>query len=593
MLTNLLLPWLSWLHLNEIAISDERIIFVLQSTQNEPPCPVCRHPGAAVHSHYARRIADLPCAGMGVRLQIHVRKFFCRNPGCRRSVFCERLLDLAVAYARCTQRLQDEQRQLGLDFGGEAAARTACRQGMPASGDTLLRLVRRMPPEEPVTPRVLGVDDWALRKGHSYGTILVDLERHQPVDLLSDRSADTLARWLQEHPGVESISRDRANDYIEGASRGAPDAIQVADRFHLLQNVREMLQRLLERHQAALRAAITEDELIEQPDAVSAAGSSTVEDGDAQISFPSETATDLTQAQPPPAVTVLTKAESQKQARQAVQRSRYETVRTLHGNGLSQRQIARQLKMSVHTVRSYLRTDQFPQRATRQVSSKLTPFLPYLRQQLEAGQDNATQLWRDLRDQFGYTGSRPLVSRWVARHRHLCPQPSVHQSRPKRPGRPPGSPRPQPHPVRHLSARQAAWLLVRRPEKLDEEEGSLVERLCQHAAEVQVTYTLAQEFIQMVQQRSVVFFEEWLIQVKASGVPELQSFAAGLQRDKQAVMAALSLPYSNGQVEGQINRLKFIKRSMYGRAGSICCENGCSPHSSPQLHQNCGRARVK
>jgi transposase len=387
------------------------------------------------------------------------------------------------------------------------------------------------------------------------------------VDLLSDRSAETLARWLQDHPGVEIISRDRANDYIEGASRGAPDAIQVADRFHLLQNVREMLQRLLERHQAALRAATAEDELVERPDAASAAGSSTVGEGDIQMSPASETATDLTQAQPPPAVSLLSKAENQKQARQAARRHRYETVRTLHGNGVSQRQIARQLRMSVHTVRCYLRADQFPQRATRQVSSKLDPFLPYLRQQLEAGHDNAMQLWRDLRDQFGYTGSRPLVSRWVARHRHLCPQPSVDQPKQKRPGRPPGPPRPQPTPVRHLSARQAAWLLVRRPEELDEEEGSLVERLCQHAAQVQVAYVLAQAFIQMVRQRSVASFEEWLIQVEASGIPELQGFAAGLQRDKQAVMAALSLPYSNGQVEGQINRLKFIKRSMYGRAG--------------------------
>jgi transposase len=563
MLTDLVLPWLSSLQLNELYTADDGILFVLRSTSDETACPLCAQPSAAVHSHYARSIADLPCVGIAMRLQVHVRKFFCRNPACTRQVFCERLPALALPYARRTRRLQQEQRQLGLDFGGEAGARTARRQGMPVSGDTILRLVRQTPLAESPTPRVLGVDDWALRKGQVYGTILVDLEQHQPVDLLPERSAETLAQWLQEHPGVEIISRDRATEYAEGAERGAPTAIQVADRFHLLQNVREMVQRLLERHQAALAAASVARALAEEPQTPTVA----VAEGEIELPPPFEPGADEPGMTPPSAPVPATKAQREQAARRAARRERYESVRRLLADGLSQRQVARQLGLSVHTVRRYRVADQFPQRATRQVASKLDPFVPYLSQQLEAGHANAMQLWRDLRDQFGYDGSRSLVSLWVARHRHLCPETSAPEPRARRPGRPPVLSRPEPKPAWRLSARQAAWLLVCPPQDLDEKDGVFVEHLCQQATEVQTCYLLAQEFIQMVRERSVTLLEDWLVRVEASGISELQGFGAGIRRDQAAVMAALSLDWSNGQVEGQINRLKFIKRSMYGRAG--------------------------
>ncbi|NJN47767.1 MAG: ISL3 family transposase [Candidatus Competibacteraceae bacterium] len=565
MLTNLLLPWLTWLDLDEIYTDEQQIAFMLTSTQCAA-CPQCHQPSHATHSQYQRRIADLPCAGMTVGLQVQVRKFFCRNPACRQVVFSERLSSLAAAYARRTQRLSQEQQRLGLDLGGEVGARTAQRQGMPVSADTILRLVRQAALPELSTPRKLGVDDWAIRKGTTYGTILVDLERHKPVDLLPDRTAATLERWLKEHPGVEIITRDRANDYAEGASRGAPDAIQVADRFHLLQNVREMLQRLLDRHQAALRAAAMAEQADNSAGVTLTAAPEPPADSH-RSPFVNHATHPLSLEKAAPAAT-LPKAERQRQIRRAQRLERYQNVRELHKAGVSQRAIARQLDMSFRTVRAFVKADQFPERATpRPRASKLDPFLPYLRQQLAAGGDNGMQLWRNLRDQYGYTGSRALVSRWVAQHRHLNPKTPFATPKPKRRGKPPLTPGEKPiraKPI--LSARQAAWLLVRPPEDLEAVDRQRLQRLCLHASEVQTAYELAQEFIQMVRTRTAASFDDWLLRLEAAKIPELQSFAAGLRRDQAAVCAALSLPESNGQVEGQINRLKFIKRSMYGRA---------------------------
>src|SRR5215211_7497266 len=259
MLTNLLLPEPDQLRLDTLTMTTEHITLDVTSIPSTASCPACRGESTRVHSRYQRIVADFAWAHIPVVLQLHVRRFFCLNPACARVTFSEPLPTIVAPFARRTIRLTAEQRQLGVDVGGEAGARTAQRQGMPLSPDTLLRLVRRDPPADHPTPRHLGVDDFALRKGQVYGTILVDLDRHQPCDLLPERSAEILERWLKDHPGVEVITRDRATEYADGATRGAPAAVQVADRFHLLQNVREMLQRLLERHQAALVAATKAD----------------------------------------------------------------------------------------------------------------------------------------------------------------------------------------------------------------------------------------------------------------------------------------------------------------------------------------------
>ncbi|MFN8472221.1 MAG: ISL3 family transposase [Anaerolineae bacterium] len=254
MLDELLVSHLPDLRLDGIQATDVRICLSLTTTSPSANCPCCDQSSHHIHSRYQRCVADLPFGSYPVQLVLHVRRFFCANPACSRRIFCERLVGQVRPKARCTDRLVRVQERVALEAGGECGARVLAALALSTSGATLLRRIRRMVLTV-TTPRVLGVDDYAIRKGHTYATILVDLEKHRPVDLLPDRSSAALEHWLKEHPGIEFISRDRATDYADGASRGAPHAVQVADRFHLLQNVVALLQRLLERHQKALREA--------------------------------------------------------------------------------------------------------------------------------------------------------------------------------------------------------------------------------------------------------------------------------------------------------------------------------------------------
>jgi transposase len=562
MLENLLLPPGAPLQLCSADIAQDRVTLDVQTTAASAVCPTCHLNAGRVHSRYQRTLADLPLTHTPVSLQLRVRRFFCDNLACPRRTFSEPVPGLAMPFARRTTRLSKEQRQLGLDLGGEAGARLARRQGMAVSATTLLRLARQASVQPQATPRCLGIDDFALRKGKVYRTILVDLETHQPIELLPERSAKVVEHWLKAHPSVEVITRDRSNEYAEGASRGAPDAIQVADRFHLLQNVREMLQRLLERHQDALRAAATESRLMpDEQDSMPSAVALPPEASPATAAVPAEPSEQTTLAPP------LTRAAQHSQERRARRLARYRAVRELRAQGLSMRAIAVQLQLSRKTVRLYSVADQFPERATRRPApSKLDSFIPYLEQQLATGHDNAVQLWRELCEKHGFTGSRALVSRWVAQHRQLVPPPETVCPSPRRRGRPPAPATiPSAPPQRHLSARKAAWLLVCRREELAADEQSMVERLCSHSPSVDTAYQLAQDFIHMVREREAAEFDGWLSQARASGIAELQSFVVGLERDKAAVVAALTLPYSNGQVEGQVNRLKLIKRQMVRR----------------------------
>jgi transposase len=218
-------------------------------------CPICKRRSERVHSQYERTVSDLPWRGVSVRLKIRARRFFCENRGCQRSIFCERLPEVA-AHARKTERLEEALTIIAFELGGEAGARLARELGLPISSDALLERIRRAPRLGAEQVKVLGVDDWAIKKGHSYGTILVDLERRRVVDLLPDRTAEALAEWLKAHPNIEMVSRDRYQPYIDGIRAGAPKAVQVADRWHLLKNLTGAVECLLERERISLGEAL-------------------------------------------------------------------------------------------------------------------------------------------------------------------------------------------------------------------------------------------------------------------------------------------------------------------------------------------------
>ena len=506
-------------------------------------CPQCQQLSIPVHSRYIRSPRDLPVSELAVRLVLHVRRFFCDNPLCSQPTFAERLPDLVPVRAHRTVRLTHTLQALAFALGGEAGTHLGERLRMPYSPATFLRIMRRTALTAHPTPRVLGVDDFALHKGRVYGTILVDLEQHHPVDLLSERTADSFASWLRNHPGVEVISRDRSTEYTRGASEGAPHALQVADRWHLLHNLREALERVLNRLHTELRAL---------PEAPNQAATIAPTSG-ADYSRPLRP----------------TSAREQlaRQARRERQSARYKSVHDLKAQGVPLVRIAKQLGLSRTTVHKFAAASTFPEHAKRPPLPRLLdPYISYLRHQLDAGCENASQLWREIQPQ-GFTGTRKQVARWVQQRRtHPAPTGPKRQLLVALPATTGEVHTATTMETATLAApRELVWLLLREQADLDSEEQATFTRIQQHPTIVLV-YQLSKHFQEMIRHRMPDQLDGWLSACATSNVADLQTFAAGLQRDYAAVRAALSEPWSNGQTEGQVTRLKLLKRQMYGRA---------------------------
>ncbi|NTX41686.1 ISL3 family transposase [Myxococcus sp. CA033] len=496
-------------------------------------CPSCQTPSTAVHGSYVRRPADLPATGRVVQLELRVRRFCCRNPECSRRTFSERPVRLVAAQARRTRRLATAQCAVAITAGAEAGARLLKPLAMPTSPDTLLRLIRRAPLPAPSPARVLGLDDWALRKGRTYGSILVDLEEHCVRDVLPDRSTPTVSAWLSQHPGVEVIARDRSTEYARAAVLGAPEAQQVADRWHLLLNGRQMMERWMTSAHPRLRALPA------------------VSSGDT-----------------PPARrhTSFSRTHAEAHAR-AESRSRhvaaYEAVQRRHLAGEPLLRISHTLGLARGTVRKYAAAEVFPERAARVPRpSILDPYLEYLTRRQAAGCENACELWREIRAQ-GFRGTSRQVHRWLQVRRTVRPRAGAR-------GYPGGnwwskgtSPDALPSP------KQLAWLCVKRPSELTSAETATLARIEQDEEASRVV-ALTRRFCELVRSRGVSQrarptrscrpFEAWLGEARACGVRAVETFAEGLEQDGDAVRAALTSPWSNAQAEGQITKLKLLKR---------------------------------
>jgi transposase len=509
-----------------------RITLQAQPTAKSVPCTACGTPSRRVHGFYWRSLGDVACFGRPMLLLVRIRRFRCTSPECPRRTFAEPLSGVARPRARQTDRLRSVHRAIGLALGGNPGARHAATLGVPISRTTLLHRICSND-ADPIPPvRVLGVDDWAWRKGSNYGTILCDLERRRVIDLLPDRSADTLAAWLKEHPSVSAIVRDRAGAYADGASRGAPNATQILDRWHLLRNGSDALRGLLDQHHRELREAAR---TAAQPARLAAI---------AEVPEPAS-----------PAERPMRTTERRSRAAQERRDARFAEVARLREQGLSLKAIARTIGIERRTVRRWLRAGHAPTwRHADRGTSILDPYKGWLDERWRSGCNNAAALWRELRDR-GFAGQYTVVRDWATQRRRQDP-----------PAGPKGAPRKlaSGRTSEPPTPRRAVRLLTSEPDKLSDDDRRFVTALLERSPTIATAVDFIRRFATMVKEQVASTLDCWLHQAEASA---LASFAAGLRRDEDALRAALTEPWSNGQVEGQVNRLKVIKREMYGRAG--------------------------
>ncbi|MEV8534697.1 ISL3 family transposase [Streptomyces sp. NPDC051211] len=492
---------------------DDRLCVEIRSTTDGASCPGCGAWSSRLHGSYLRFPGDLPVSGRPVVLSLRVRRFACRRPGGPRRTFVEQIPGLTRRHSSWTERLRSELASLGLALAGRAGERLAGLIGVPVSRSTVLRIVHALPEPNPTQPTAVGVDEYAMRKGRVYGTVLVDVETRRPLELLPDREPETLAAWLAQHPQIKVICRDRAPFYAEGATLGAPQALQVADRWHLWHNLRQATERCVSLHRRCLRGhpAATEAE----PELV--AKERNTSPWPTGYRFADRT------------------------------RARHAQVHALLEAGHSRRSIARQLGMGLSTVQrfAHARTPEaLFQGQWQDRPTKLDTFKPYLHQRWQDGFTNAWKLWEEITDR-GYQGGYAAVRDYLRPLRTVPHTPAI---------RPP-------------SARTVSSWILTHPDALPDENQLRMKIAVAHCPELEALAGHVRSFGQMLTRREGHLTQDWIAAVRADDLPGLHSFANGLERDLAAVVAGLSTPWNSGVVEGHINRIKMLKRQMFGRAG--------------------------
>jgi transposase len=495
--------------------SDGRVARMeIAAETDKASCPQCGSLSPRVHSRYERRLADTSVGGQELVLQLRVRRFFCENTCCPALTFAEQFPALTERYARRTGLLSQVLTAISLALGGRAGSRLSRRLHVEVSRSTLLRLIRAQPVPEPGQIVALGVDDFAFRRGSNYGTVLVDMLTRQPVDLLADRLSDTFADWLEQHPGAQVICRDRAGGYAEGARQGAPDAIQVADRWHLLHNLTAAVDRIVRAHSTCLR---------DEPAPVA-----------------TDTVADDAAGQSPPVVAIVGDGPGVDAVepaaggrREMTTRQRHDAVHELHQRGLGTAAIARRLGLDRKTVRRY-RDAAAPEQLlseTPKRGSQLDAYFGYLAHRWDEDATNAVQLTSELRER-GYRGSersvRRLLQDWRGDVQHAPPKPSV-----------------------ICSPREMTMWMMRPTEKLSTDDHANLCRVLDGCPTLNTVNTLVSDFAGMLRERQGQHLDAWITAAHASELGPLRSFAVGRGKDYDAVRAGLSMPWSSGAVEGQ------------------------------------------
>jgi transposase len=505
-----LLPHLAGVIIEEVAVTAGLLHVTARTRSGAAACPKCGTASGRVHSRYSRTLADAAVGGRRVEIRLVVRRFRCRVPGCGRKIFSEQVEGLTARYARKTPLLTGMLGSIAVALAGRAASRLAAGLTVPSCRQVMLKLVMAVPDPPAPSPRVLGVDDFAIRRGQHYGTLLIDVETGAPLDLIEGRDAQPLADWLAAHPGVEVICRDRASAYADGARTGAPEAIQVADRFHLWQNLAKAVEKCVAAHRGCLaEPAAAEDDPAPPAEA----------------------------ARPDPTGKFAERA-----------RRKHELVHALRAEGRGLREIARHLGWGLHTVQRYDRAATWQELAESrwptQRRSKLDPFKPYLDQHAGGGHGSFTRLFNEIKA-LGYDGSYPVVRAYLDR------------TRPEK--APLGE---APPTVRDVTS----WL-CRRPEDLTEDEHPKLKAILDRCPELDAASSQVRAFATMITSLTGQDLPQWIAAARAAGLPGIASFAKGLEHDIDAVTNGLTMRWNSGPVEGRVNHIKMVKRQMFGRAG--------------------------
>ncbi len=502
-------------------ISSDGITLHLHGKRKTAQCPECFKRSDSVHSCRRRRIQHLPCSGQTLWLVFSVRHWYCRNPACSRKIFAGSLAPFAGSHQQSSQVLQNLQRQLGLIAGGEAGKRAATAAGLRCSADTLLRRVINTPETKQSGAPHVGIDEWAWHRGHRYGTLIVNLDTHRPLVLLPGRDQRTLATWFRKYPEIQIVSRDRSGVYATAAREGAPQARQVANRWHLLKNIGDVLERMMYRHMPLIRLVASELSPKKSPD-------------------------------PEPSVPAasLRRLERLKQQTRKKRHQRWTEVMALHNKGCSFREISRITGLSRVTVSRWVRSGTFPEMSTRPPKrGLLDPWREWLKEQRESGNYNASRIWREMVAR-GFTGSETIVRDAVAKWRKGWNPPVTTA-------------------VRLPSvSRVSRWLMPWRITRDEENYASrFISLMCEKEPELKIAQQLALEFYRILKTQNKSQLSSWFTRVHESGSAEFRRVAAGMEADAAAICEAINSSWSNGVVEGHVNRLKMLKRQMYGRAG--------------------------